>query len=117
MYYRKIKTFQEDIVATLPKTLLFYTPDDILDQSLSTNELQLRYSVRLEILHNEFYTNRLLLRNGHIDDGTLLATSYEVLLMVTTAWTNIDRFSAMRANMGWLVRFDCSLCNRLYRIG
>lgn len=76
----------------------------MLDPSLGPQAVQLRYSVRLETLHNQFYIDRILLSRGHVDDGALLATSFELLSLFTTIWINIDRVPIQKANLGWMVR-------------
>jgi hypothetical protein len=101
--YSRLKTLIKDTVAGLPP-ILSYTSGDILDPSLRPQEVQIRYFVRLDTLQNEFCVDRILLSKGHVDDGSLLATSFELLSLFTSVWINIDRFSMLKPNLGWMVR-------------
>ncbi|KAH8894588.1 hypothetical protein GQ53DRAFT_858041 [Thozetella sp. PMI_491] len=96
----KLKALQEETIAEFPGQLV-YSPADLLDPAVGDIEIQARLSVRFEKLQNEFYMDRLLLRKGHVDDGTLLNTSFELISAVITLWTNAHRFVRNRANLGW----------------
>lgn len=90
---------------------LAYRPEDVDDTTIDSEVLYLRIIVQLDYLQNIFFAERLLLRYGHMDDGDLLATSYEMVCLTLKLWIHKDRFStkSMRRNYEWLVRKHYSM--------
>lgn len=65
----------------------------------------LKIITHLDYLQNIFFAERLLLRHGHLDDGDLLVTSFEMVILTLKLWIHKDRFSdlSMLRNYEWLV--------------
>jgi hypothetical protein len=74
-----------------------------MDPGVSAHLIFSRMLIQLDILLNDFFIDRLLLKKGHTGDENLLATSFELVALVLVLWTNIDRFMRMRACFEWLV--------------
>jgi hypothetical protein len=82
-----------------------YNPDDLDDPEADTKLIYIRMLVELDHLQNIFFAERLLLRHGHLDDGDLLATSFDMVCLTLKLWIHKDRFSdvSMRRNYEWVV--------------
>jgi len=86
----------------MPSHLIFKF-EDLDDPHLDINVLYLRILLHLAHLKDVFVVERLLLTHGAIDDGSLLATSFDLVKVTTTLWQHKNRFSPMRRNFEWLV--------------
>lgn len=99
-----IKVRARAILPSLP-TSLIYRPGNFEDPQMDTARLYIQIVVYLDYLQNLFFTERLLLRHGQVDEGDLLVTSFELVSLTIRLWTNKDRFSepTMVRNFEWLV--------------
>ncbi|KAI1869209.1 uncharacterized protein JN550_005839 [Neoarthrinium moseri] len=89
-------------VSEFPPVLLWHQ-DHLTDYNIETNDLFTRLLLRLEIILNNFFLERLFLRMGQTDGGALLAASFELVSLVLNLWTHMDRFEAMRQDFEWLL--------------
>lgn len=96
------------MVSEFPESLRYH-PDNLGDLSINTHQMYISIIIQLDHMQNIFFTERLLRRHGHADDGDLLIASFEMVLLTLKLWTNKDRFSdtEILRNYGWLV----SLCS------
>lgn len=94
--------------ALLPSfpTSLIYRPENFENSQIDTARVYVQIIVYLDHLQNLFFTERLLLRHGQVDEGDLLQISFELVSLTIKLWTNKDRFSdpIMVRNFEWLVR-------------
>ncbi|KAL6399322.1 hypothetical protein AUP68_17868 [Ilyonectria robusta] len=82
---------------------LVYDAGNLFDPSLDIEVLYTRILVHLGHLQNLFFVERLLLRNGAADEGNLLLTSFDMVILTLVFWTHKDQFATMRRNFEWLV--------------
>lgn len=99
---RKLKERQLRTVEEFPQVLI-YKPQELGDNSVSVKDLYARILVRLEHLQNLFVTERLLIRRGHVDEGKLLAVSFDMVSLTLIFWTHKDRLAKVRKDFEWLV--------------
>lgn len=89
-------------MAEFPASLV-YDAGNLFDSSLDIEVLYTRILVHLGHLQNLFFVERLLLRNGAADEGNLLLTSFDMVILTLVFWTHKDQFATMRRNFEWLV--------------
>ncbi|KAM5355048.1 hypothetical protein ACJ41O_001694 [Fusarium nematophilum] len=101
-----IKVRARALLPMLPSGLV-YRPENFEDSRIDTARLFLQVVVYLDHLQNLFFTERLLLRHGQVDEGDLLMTSFELVSLTIKLWAHKDRFSdpAMMRHFGWLLMF------------
>jgi hypothetical protein len=98
----QIKQKQDAIVAEFPQSSR-WRPEDMSNPALDARVIFCRLLLKLDELQNDFFLYRLLIRTGRPDEGSLLATSFQLVSLVLTLWTNMDRFAEMRPDFAWLV--------------
>lgn len=105
-----IKVRARALLPSLPASLV-YQPEHFEDPQMDTARLYIQIIVYLDHLQNLFFTERLLLRHGQVDEGDLLVTSFELVSLTVKLWTNKDRFSdpTMLRNFEWLVSASLGL--------
>ncbi|KAH7140937.1 hypothetical protein EDB81DRAFT_692488 [Dactylonectria macrodidyma] len=94
---RHLKTMSE-----FPASLA-YDPENMFDSRLDSRAIYTRVLIHLAHLQNLFFVERLLLRHGAADEGNLLLTSFEMVVITLVFWTHKDQFANMRRNFEWLV--------------
>jgi hypothetical protein len=92
-----------DTISQFPAGLV-YNPQDLADPSIDADILTVRMLLQITHLQNLFLLERLLLRHGAPDEGDLLITTFEIVTLTLTFWTQKDRFSQVRRYFEWLVR-------------
>ncbi|KAI1324247.1 hypothetical protein F5Y16DRAFT_312659 [Xylariaceae sp. FL0255] len=97
-----LKKRASDTMCQFPRSLQ-QNLDDLMISSLDVIALYPRLTLRLEHLQNLFLIERLLLRHGSVDDGDLLAISFEMVTHTLYCWTHLDRLLAVRRDCEWLV--------------
>ncbi|KAH8197694.1 hypothetical protein TruAng_008153 [Truncatella angustata] len=98
----QIKERQTAAESEFPRVLL-WCQEDIMNYDVTPNTLFSRLLLKLDALQNDFFLYRLLIRKGRPDEGSLLATSFEMVTLVLNLWTHMDRFTRMRPDFEWLV--------------
>ncbi|RSL74533.1 hypothetical protein CEP53_000127 [Fusarium sp. AF-6] len=110
---RALKHREMDTISQFPAGLA-YNPQDLADPSVNSDILTVRMLLQITHLQNLFLLERLLLRHGAPDEGDLLITTFEIVTLTLTFWTQKDRFSQVRRYFEWLVCLQvCSLFNIL----
>lgn len=99
---QNLKARQLNTMAEFPASLV-YDAGNLFDPSLDIEVLYTRILVHLGHLQNLFFVERLLLRNGAADEGNLLLTSFDMVILTLVFWTHKDQFATMRRNFEWLV--------------
>ncbi|KAI0162208.1 hypothetical protein GGR57DRAFT_314712 [Xylariaceae sp. FL1272] len=97
-----LKKRELDTVSTFPPSL-HHKIEDLVNSGNDIIVLYSRLVIRLEHLQNLFFVERLLLRHGQIDEGSLLALSFEMVTCTLYFWTHLDRLLAVRRDCEWLV--------------
>lgn len=99
---RALKQREMDTISQFPAGLV-YNPQDLADPSIDADILTVRMLLQITHLQNLFLLERLLLRHGAPDEGDLLITTFEIVTLTLTFWTQKDRFSQVRRYFEWLV--------------
>lgn len=99
---RNIKTEQMEAISEWPR-VLDYHEEDIDNAAVDISTVFARLVIKMDCLQNEFFLERLCLRQNQADAGDLLAVSFELVLLTLSLWTRIDRFTKMRSDFEWLV--------------
>ncbi|KAH7144273.1 hypothetical protein B0J13DRAFT_475194 [Dactylonectria estremocensis] len=99
---QSLKARQLKTVSEFPASLAF-DPENMFDSTLDTRAIYTRVLIHLAHLQNLFFVERLLLRHGAADEGNLLLTSFELVMITLVFWTHKDQFATMRRNFEWLV--------------
>ncbi|KAJ4328536.1 hypothetical protein N0V84_001053 [Fusarium piperis] len=101
-YLESIKARQLKVFSEYPPSLV-YSHEDLSDPDLDIKILYVRILIYLAHLQNIFLAERLLLQHGAVDEGNLLATSFDLVRVTVVLWIHKDRFAEMRRNFEWLV--------------
>ncbi|RSM01446.1 hypothetical protein CEP52_008553 [Fusarium oligoseptatum] len=109
-----------DTNITLDYLDLVYNHKDLSDPDLDIKILYVRILTYLAHLRNIFLVERLLLQHGGVDEGNLLATSFDLVRVTVVLWIHKDRFADMRRNFEWLLMAYAApgggiLCQELLR--
>ncbi|KAI8651248.1 Fungal-trans domain-containing protein [Fusarium keratoplasticum] len=99
---RALKQREMDTISQFPAGLV-YNPQDLADPSIDADILTVRMLLQITHLQNLFLLERLLLRHGAPDEGDLLITTFEIVTLTLTFWTQKDRFSQVRRYFEWLL--------------
>lgn len=91
-----------DTISQFPAGLV-YNPQDLADTNIDSDILTVRMLLQITHLQNLFLLERLMLRHGASDEGDLLITTFEIVTLTLTFWTQKDRFSQVRRYFEWLV--------------
>ncbi|RSL87716.1 hypothetical protein CEP51_002072 [Fusarium floridanum] len=118
-YLESIKTRQLKVFSEYPSSLV-YNHEDLSDPDLDIKILYVRILTYLAHLRNIFLVERLLLQHGGVDEGNLLATSFDLVRVTVVLWIHKDRFADMRRNFEWLLMAYAApgggiLCQELLR--
>ncbi|KAK9414545.1 hypothetical protein SUNI508_11118 [Seiridium unicorne] len=98
----QIKAKQDAVESEFPSVLL-WRQEDVTEPGERTTFMFPRLLLKLDMLQNDFFLYRLLLRRGSPDEGSLLYTSFQMVSLVLNLWTHMDRFSKMRPDFEWLL--------------
>ncbi|KAF5722845.1 hypothetical protein FMUND_2494 [Fusarium mundagurra] len=101
-YLQNIKARVMQTFLEMPSHLIFKF-EDLDDPHLDINVLYLRILLHLAHRKDVFVVERLLLTHGAIDDGSLLATSFDLVKVTVMLWIHKNRFAPMRRNFEWLL--------------
>ncbi|KAF5022263.1 hypothetical protein F66182_5702 [Fusarium sp. NRRL 66182] len=118
-YLQSLKAEVTQTFIKLPSCLIFdYHVLD--DPDLDTNIVYARISLYLAHRRDIFVIERLLLQHGAIDDGSLLATSFDLVKVTVLLWVHKNRFAPMKRNFEWLLMAYAApgggiLCQELLR--
>ncbi|RTE80941.1 hypothetical protein BHE90_004544 [Fusarium euwallaceae] len=118
-YLESIKARQLKVFSEYPSSLV-YNHKDLSDPDLDIKILYVRILTYLAHLRNIFLVERLLLQHGGVDEGNLLATSFDLVRVTVVLWIHKDRFADMRRNFEWLLMAYAApgggiLCQELLR--
>ncbi|KAK6062539.1 hypothetical protein SCUP515_13265 [Seiridium cupressi] len=97
----QIKAKQDTVESEFPSVLL-WRQEEVTEPEERTMFMFSRLLLKLDMLQNDFFLYRLLLRRGSPDEGCLLYTSFQMVSLVLNLWTHMDRFSRMRPDFEWL---------------
>ncbi|KAK9784005.1 hypothetical protein SCAR479_00564 [Seiridium cardinale] len=98
----QIKAKQDAVESEFPSVLL-WRQEEVTEPGAGTMFMFSRLLLKLDMLQNDFFLYRLLLRRGRPDEGCLLYTSFQMVSLVLNLWTHMDRFSRMRPDFEWLL--------------
>ncbi|KAI1826774.1 hypothetical protein F4861DRAFT_536820 [Xylaria intraflava] len=98
-----LKKRELETLSQFPPSLQPSLDDDLVNSRIDIIVLYSRLVLQLEHLQNLFFIERLLLRHGQVDEGDLLAVSFEMVTYTLYFWTHLDRLLAVRRDCEWLV--------------
>ncbi|KAM0809602.1 hypothetical protein AB5N19_09946 [Seiridium cardinale] len=98
----QIKAKQDAVESEFPSVWL-WRQEEVTEPGAGTMFMFSRLLLKLDMLQNDFFLYRLLLRRGRPDEGCLLYTSFQMVSLVLNLWTHMDRFSKMRPDFEWLL--------------
>jgi hypothetical protein len=98
-----IKTEQMEAISEFPRAIE-YNEEEIDNPAMDIGIVFRKMVIKMDCLQNDFFLERLCLRQSQPDAGDLLAISFELVALTISLWTRIDRFTKNRPDFEWLVR-------------
>ncbi|KAI5457563.1 hypothetical protein BGZ63DRAFT_494859 [Mariannaea sp. PMI_226] len=97
-----IQARQIEAMTHLPPSLLYH-PHEVIDVNLPAYHILSKLLIQLDHLQNIFISERLLQRQNVLDEGRLLVTSFEMVSLTLTFWSQKDRLVEARNDFEWLL--------------
>ncbi|KAH8664248.1 hypothetical protein BX600DRAFT_296113 [Xylariales sp. PMI_506] len=90
------------VVSEFP-SVLQWRPDDLTNHTVKFHVVYTRLLLKLNIVQNEFFLERILSRKGATDGEALLAASFELVSLVLNLWTHMDKFRKEHKDFEWVL--------------